>query len=46
MNAYAIPQIKQRLRKISYQLSQELLSEVLQLSTLEEVEAYVDQAVL
>ena len=46
MNAYAIPEIKQRLRKISCHQSQEMLSEVLQLTTLEEVEAYVDQAVL
>ena len=46
MNAYAIPEIKKRLRKISYHQSQEMLNEVLHRSTLEEVEAYVDQAVL
>ena len=43
MNAYAIPEIKQRLRKISYHQSREMLIEVLKLSTLEEVEAYLGQ---
>ena len=43
MNAYAIPEIKQRLRKISYHQAREMLIEVLQLSTLEDIEAYLGQ---
>ncbi|MEE8350357.1 MAG: phosphoenolpyruvate--protein phosphotransferase [Acidobacteriota bacterium] len=46
MNAYAIPEIKQRLRQISCQRSQEMLMEVLKLSSVKDIEAYVGQAVL
>ncbi|MDA2933534.1 phosphoenolpyruvate--protein phosphotransferase [Acidobacteria bacterium AH-259-D05] len=43
MNAIAIPEIKQRLREISYLESREVLTEVLKLVTLEEIEAFVSQ---
>ena len=44
MNAYAIPEIKKKLRGISYQQSREMLREVLKLSSLEEIQAYVGQS--
>ena len=44
MNAYAIPEIKQRLRGISYHESREMLIEVLKLSALEDIEAYVGES--
>jgi phosphotransferase system enzyme I (PtsI) len=45
MNAYAIPEMKQRLRKISHHQAREKLIEVLKLSALKDVEAYLGQAV-
>ena len=44
MNAYAIPEIKKKLRGISYQQSREMVREVLKLSSLEEIQAYVGQS--
>jgi phosphotransferase system enzyme I (PtsI) len=41
MSAYAIPDIKKKLRRISYQQSREMVSEVLKLSSLEDIQAYV-----
>ncbi len=43
MNAYAIPEVKQKLRGISYHQSREMLSEVLKLPSLEDIQAYVGQ---
>lgn len=45
MNAFAIPEIKRRLRAVSYLESREILAEVLKLATLEEIEAYVNRRV-